>query len=204
MAFKRSGVRPSSPLLPFRMVRARSTQRRLNGGTVSPARKLENPRVSVGCPYTDPIHGHRVRQRPPGSLRFLTHAMGRDGVGNAWNVNRTLEVGGSTPLGSTSDSARWRATSSAATVEVAGGCARRIVEAVHRRLVPARTRWPWPPWRGCCGGPSGPSRRRGSRPGQTLMLRAHGLISSSCPPAVCPADGLSSRGLRQLFGFLTD
>ena len=28
--------------------------------------------------------------------------MGRDGVGNAWKVNRTLEVGGSTPLGSTS------------------------------------------------------------------------------------------------------
>ena len=79
----------------------RSTQRRLNGGRVSSARKLEHPRVSVGCPYTDPIHGHRVRQRPPGSPRFLTHAMGCDGVGNALNVNRTLEVGGSTPLGST-------------------------------------------------------------------------------------------------------
>jgi hypothetical protein len=31
--------------------------------------------------------------------------MGRDDVGNAWKVNRTLEVGGSTPLGSTHDSA---------------------------------------------------------------------------------------------------
>ena len=31
--------------------------------------------------------------------------MGRDGVGKAWKVNRTLEVGGSTPLGSTYDSA---------------------------------------------------------------------------------------------------
>src|SRR5262249_22366402 len=84
----------------------RSTQRRLNGGRVSSARKPEHPRVSVGCPYRDLIHGHRVRQRPPGSLRFFTHAMGRDGVGNAWKVNRTLEVGGSTPLGSTRDSAR--------------------------------------------------------------------------------------------------
>src|SRR5262245_44538118 len=53
----------------------------------------------------DTSHGNRVRQRPPGSLRFFTHAMGRDGVGNAWKVNRTLEVGGSTPLGSTPDSA---------------------------------------------------------------------------------------------------
>jgi hypothetical protein len=79
----------------------RSTQRRLNGGTVSPARKLEHPRVSVGCPYTSPIRGHRVRRRPPGSPRFFTHAMGCDGVGNALNVNRTLEVGGSTPIGST-------------------------------------------------------------------------------------------------------
>ncbi len=62
---------------------------------------LAHPRVSVGCPYTGPIRGHRVRQRPPRSPRFFTHAMGRDGVGNALNVNRTLEVGGSTPLGST-------------------------------------------------------------------------------------------------------
>jgi len=31
--------------------------------------------------------------------------MGCDGVGNALNVNRTLEVGGSTPLGSTYDPA---------------------------------------------------------------------------------------------------
>jgi len=31
--------------------------------------------------------------------------MGRDGVGNAWKVNRTPEVGGSTPLGSTYDPA---------------------------------------------------------------------------------------------------
>jgi hypothetical protein len=72
---------------------------------------LAHPRVSVGCPYTGPIRGHRVRQRPPRSPRFFTHAMGRDGVGNALNVNRTLEVGGSTPLGSTYDSttlpARW-------------------------------------------------------------------------------------------------
>src|SRR5262245_60252138 len=87
------------------MVNSRSTQRRLNGATVSHARKLDNLRVSVGCPYTGPIRGHRVRQRPPGSLRFFTHAMGHDGVGNAWKVNRTLEVGGSTPLGSTYDSA---------------------------------------------------------------------------------------------------
>src|SRR5262245_33580864 len=75
------------------------------------ARILAHPRVSVGCPYTSPIRGHRVRQRPAGSPRFLTHAMGCDGVGNALNVNRTLEVGGSTPLGSTHDSAplpaRW-------------------------------------------------------------------------------------------------
>src|SRR5262245_38193363 len=49
----------------------------------------------------DTSHGPRVRHRPPGSLRFFTHAMGRDSVGNAWKVNRTLEVGGSTPLGST-------------------------------------------------------------------------------------------------------
>jgi hypothetical protein len=64
------------------------------------ARILAHPRVSVGCPYTSPIRGHRVRQRPAGSPRFLTHAMGCDGVGNALNVNRTLEVGGSTLLGS--------------------------------------------------------------------------------------------------------
>src|SRR4030095_15939539 len=69
------------------------------------ARILAHPRVSVGCPYTGPIRGHRVRQRPPGSPRFFTHAMGCDGVGGAWKVNRTLEVGGSTPLGSTSDTA---------------------------------------------------------------------------------------------------
>src|SRR5262249_42187881 len=115
MAFKRSGVRLSSPLLPFRMVRTRSTQRRLDGGTVSPARKLEYPRVSVGCPYTGLIRGHRVRQRPPGSLRFFTHVMGRDGVGNALKVNRTLEVGGSTPLGSTYDSALWPMSAGACT-----------------------------------------------------------------------------------------
>src|SRR5262249_9803953 len=64
------------------------------GGT---ARMLAHPWVSVGCPYTYPIHGHRVRQRPPGSLRFFTHAMGRDGVGNAWKVNRTLAGCGKTP-----------------------------------------------------------------------------------------------------------
>jgi hypothetical protein len=32
--------------------------------------------------------------------------MGRDGVGNAWKVNRTLKVGGSTPLGSRAGGAR--------------------------------------------------------------------------------------------------
>jgi hypothetical protein len=65
------------------------------------ARILAHPRVSVGCPYTGPIRGHRVRQRPPGSLRFFTHAMGCDGVGNAWKVNGIQEVGSSTLLGST-------------------------------------------------------------------------------------------------------
>jgi hypothetical protein len=55
----------SPPLLPFRMVSTRSTQRRLNGGTVGHARKLEHPRVSVGCPYTGPIRSHRVRRGPP-------------------------------------------------------------------------------------------------------------------------------------------
>src|SRR5262249_17845898 len=75
---------------------------------------LAHPRMSVGCPYTGPIRGHRVRQRSPGSLRFFTHVIGRDGVGNAWKVNRTLEVGGSTPLGSTLFSPSWRSPSSAA------------------------------------------------------------------------------------------
>src|SRR5262249_10827267 len=73
------------------------------------ARIRAHPRVSVGCPYTGAICAHRVRQRPPGSLRFFTHAMGRGGGDNAWKVNRTLWVGGSPPLRSTLFGARLRA-----------------------------------------------------------------------------------------------
>ena len=105
--FDRDCARARRPL-PFvtaRLGTSGSSNRAVHLVVDAAARILAHPRVFVGCPYTSPIRGHRVRQRPAGSPRFLTHAMGCDGVGNALNVNRTLEVGGSTPLGSTYDSA---------------------------------------------------------------------------------------------------
>ena len=106
--FDRDCARARRPL-PFvtaRLGTSGSSNRAVHLVVDAAARILAHPRVFVGCPYTSPIRGHRVRQRPAGSPRFLTHAMGCDGVGNALNVNRTLEgVGGSTPLGSTHDSA---------------------------------------------------------------------------------------------------